>query len=68
MKQSNSYIGKDHLHIEWNASKCNYIGMGLKWGNYKGKNLKPIIESTAIELRVRIDSGSFQLYPCFSFL
>ena len=41
----NSFIGKDHLHVKWNASKCNYIAVGLKWGNYKGKNLTPILES-----------------------
>ena len=67
-KTINSYIGKDHLYIKWNASKCNYIGMGLKWGNYKGKNLKPIIESTAIELRVRIDSGELSNVPMFFIL
>jgi len=65
---SNSYIGKDHLYIKWDASKCNYIGMGLKWGNYKGKNLDPIIESAAIELRVRIDSGSLSNVPMFFIL
>jgi hypothetical protein len=65
---SNTYIGKDHLYIRWNASKCNYIGMGLKWGNYKGKNLKPILESAAIELRVRIDSGELSNVPMFFIL
>ena len=67
-KTINSYIGKDHIYIKWNASKCNYIGMGLKWGNYKGKNLKPIIESAAIELRVRIDSGELSNVPMFFIL
>ena len=67
-KTINSYIGKDHLYIKWNASKCNYIGMGLKWGNYKGKNLKPILESAAIELRVRIDSGELSNVPMFFIL
>jgi hypothetical protein len=42
--------------------------MGLKWGNYKGKNLKPIIESAAIELRVRIDSGELSNVPMFFIL
>ena len=64
----NSYIGKDHIHIKWNASTCNYIGMGLKWGDYKVKNLKPIIESAAIELRVRIDSGMLSNVPMFFIL
>ena len=65
---NNSYIGKDHLYIKWNASKCKYIGIGLKWGNYKGKNLEPIIESAAIELQVRIDSGALSNVPMFFIL
>ena len=65
---TNNYIGKDHLHIKWNSSSCNYIGLGLKWGNYKGKNLLPIIESAAIELHVRIDSGALSNVPMFFIL
>tara|TARA_Y100000385_G_scaffold183809_1_gene189842 strand:+ start:499 stop:1674 length:1176 start_codon:yes stop_codon:yes gene_type:complete len=65
---TNNYIGKDHLHIKWNSSSCNYIGLGLKWGNYKGKNLVPIIESAAIELHVRIDSGALSNVPMFFIL
>tara|TARA_B100002052_G_scaffold173100_1_gene157537 strand:+ start:10203 stop:11384 length:1182 start_codon:yes stop_codon:yes gene_type:complete len=65
---NNSYIGDDHLHIKWDASKCNYVGIGFKWGNYKGKNLTPILESTAIELRVRIDSGELSTVPMFFIL
>tara|TARA_B100000497_G_scaffold121161_1_gene150531 strand:+ start:1036 stop:2214 length:1179 start_codon:yes stop_codon:yes gene_type:complete len=65
---TNSYIGKDHLHVKWNSTKCNYIGMGLKWGNYKVKNLDPIIESAAIELHVRIDSGVLSNIPMFFIL
>ena len=42
--------------------------MGLKWGNYKVKNLEPIIESAAIELRVRIDSGALSTVPMFFIL
>ena len=65
---SNSYVGKDHIYIKWDASKCNYIGMGLKWGNYKVKNLIPIIELAAIELRVRINSGALSNVPMFFIL
>ena len=65
---SNSYVGKDHLYIKWDASKCNYIGLGFKWGNYKGKNLVPIIESAAIELWVRINSGELSNIPMFFIL
>ena len=65
---TNNYIGTDHLHVKWNESSCKYIGMGLKWGNYKGKNLQPIIESAAIELRVRIDAGELSNVPMFFIL
>ena len=67
-ENNNNYIGKDHIHIKWNASKCNYIALGLKWGNYKAKNLKPILKSAAIELRVRIDSGELSNVPMFFIL
>ncbi len=65
---TNSYIGNDHLHIKWDASKCNYVGIGFKWGNYKAKNLTTILESTAIELRVRIDTGELSTIPMFFIL
>ena len=62
---TNNFTSKDHLHIKWDASKCNYVALGLKWGSYKGKNLNPIIKSTAIELHVRIDSGTISNVPIF---
>jgi len=64
-EKTNNFTDKDHLHIKWDASKCNYIALGLKWSNYKVKNLKPIINSTAIELHVRIDSGTLSNVPMF---
>ncbi|MAO71769.1 MAG: hypothetical protein CMD02_04585 [Flavobacteriales bacterium] len=64
-ENTKNYIGKDHLYINWDASKCNYVAVGLKWSNYKVKNLEPIIESSAIELRVRIDSGEISNVPMF---
>ena len=62
---TNNFTGKDHLHIKWDASKCNYVALGLKCSSYKGKNLNPIIKSTAIELHVRIDSGTISNVPIF---
>ena len=67
-KTNNNYVGKDHLHVKWDGSKCNYIGIGLKWGDYKVKNLLPILESAAIELHVRIDSGAISNVPMFFIL
>ena len=64
-EKTNNFNGKDHLHIKWDDSKCNYIALGLKWSNFKGKNLKPIIKSAAIELRIRVDSGVLSNVPMF---
>ena len=65
---SNNFIGNNHLHIKWDQSNCNYIGLGLKWGNYKPKNLLPIIKSSALELRIRVDSGVYSNIPMFFIL
>ena len=67
-KSNNNYVGKDHLYIKWDGSKCNYIGIGFKWGDYKVKNLLPILESAAIEVHVRIDSGTISNVPMFFIL
>ena len=64
-EKTNNFNGKDHLHIKWDDSKCSYIALGLKWSNFKGKNLKPIIKSAAIELRIRVDSGVLSNVPMF---
>ena len=34
-------------------------------GNFQSKNLKPIINSTAIQFRIRCDSGEFYKVPMF---
>ncbi len=67
-KTNNNYVGKDHLYIKWDGSKCNYIGIGFKWGDYKVKNLLPILESAAIEVHVRVDSGTISNIPMFFIL
>ena len=59
-------IGKDHLYIKWNqTAECNYLGMGFPWGNYKSKNLAPILKDAAIELKIKVDSGSYTKIPVF---
>ena len=62
----NNYVGTDHLHIVWDKNEeCKWLGFGFKWGNFKSKNLKPIINSTAIQCRIRCDSGEFFKVPMF---
>ena len=62
----NNFNGKDHLHLIWNQNKeCKYMGFGFAWANFKGKNLSPIINNSAIQLMIRVDSGSFSKIPMF---
>ena len=47
---TNNYVGKDHLHLIWNKTEdCKWLGFGFKWGNFKSKNLTPIIDKSAIQ-------------------
>ena len=63
---SNNYIGKDHLHLIWSKTEdCKWLGFGFKWGDFKSKNLTPIINNTAIQFRIRSDSGEFFKVPMF---
>ena len=39
--------------------------LDLNGGNFQSKNLKPIINSTAIQFRIRCDSGEFYKVPMF---
>lgn len=62
----NSFSGKDHLYVKWDDKEnCKYIGFGFKWADFKSKNLKPIIHSSAIEFMIRLDSGELTKIPMF---
>ena len=61
---TNNYVGKDHLHVIWSKTEdCKWLGFGFKWGNYKSKDLTPIIDNSAIQFRIRSDSGEFFKVP-----
>ena len=67
--KKDNYVGADHLYIKWNQNdKCKYLGIGFTWGNYKSKNLNPILENSAIELRIKVDSGRYTKIPVFFIL
>tara|TARA_B100001093_G_scaffold281613_1_gene269045 strand:- start:1933 stop:3177 length:1245 start_codon:yes stop_codon:yes gene_type:complete len=62
----NNFVGKNHMHLVWNQSEeCKYLGFGFAWGNFKGKNLAPILNNSAIQLMIRVDSGSYSKIPMF---
>ena len=62
----NNFNGQNHLHLIWNENKeCKYMGFGFAWANFKGKNLSPLIDNSAIQLMIRVDSGSISKIPMF---
>jgi hypothetical protein len=46
-------------HLQWDkpGGGCNWVGMGVGWDQWSGKNMSSILDSAAIELRVRIPAG-----------
>jgi len=36
---------------------CNWVGMGIGWDQWSGKNLLALLDSAAIELKVRLPAG-----------
>ena len=44
-------------------AECNYLGMGFR--NYKSKKSGPILKDAAIELKIKVDSGSYTKIPVF---
>ena len=49
---------KNSLHIKTDyPASCNWIGMGIGWDAWKGKDLTGIIEGAAIEFMARVDKG-----------
>ena len=49
---------KNSLHIKTDyPASCNWIGMGIGWDAWKGKDLTRIIEGAAIEFMARVDKG-----------
>lgn len=37
---------------------CNWVGMGVGWDMWSGKNLAPLLDSAAIELKVKLPAGA----------
>ena len=57
-------VVKNSLHIktEYPAS-CNWIGMGIGWDAWQGKDLSVVMQSAAIEFMARVDNESISSIP-----
>ncbi|MEM7657366.1 MAG: hypothetical protein AAF399_14625 [Bacteroidota bacterium] len=52
-----AYKGDAALKLEWNRYGCEWVGFGLGWENYAGKDLEPLLPHAAFEMYVRTEKG-----------
>lgn len=53
-------IGEGGLYIKWNKTSggCNWVGIGIGWDGWNGKNLQEIYNEAAIQFMVRSPKGT----------
>ena len=57
-------IEKNSIHLKTDKpSTCEWIGMGIGWDAWQGKDLSSIVNSAAIEFMVRVDNASVYKLP-----
>ena len=61
-----SVEGADHVRVEWSQTdSCRYLGVGFPWGNYMGKNLRPLEKIAAIQCHIKLEQGTASKVPMF---
>ncbi len=51
------YQGEAALALDWNREGCEWVGFGMGWDGYAGKDLSPLIPHAAFEMYVRAQEG-----------
>ena len=55
---------KNSIHLKTDKNPaCEWIGMGIGWDGWQGKDMSGIMEKSAIELMVRVEIGSITRLP-----
>jgi len=59
------YAGSGALKITWNkqAGDCPWLGLGIGWGNWTGKDLQAVENNAALTFKVKADRGEFSGLP-----
>ncbi len=60
-----AFQGPSSLHLKWDRTQagCPWIGFGIGWSNWLGKDLSSIMDTAAIQFYARVDSGSINYIP-----
>ncbi|MFK7925444.1 MAG: hypothetical protein AB8H47_26060 [Bacteroidia bacterium] len=51
------HSGKAALKLRWDQSDCEFIGFGMGWDDYGGKNIEPLLNYAAFQMHVRTPKG-----------
>ena len=59
------HTGEASLHLKWDkiSQSCEWLGIGFGWDAWNGKNIKPIINESAIEMWVKLKEGRRSSLP-----
>ena len=57
-------IEKNSIHIQTDMDpRCEWIGMGIGWDGWQGKDLSTIVDNAAIEFMARVDGAPIYNIP-----
>jgi len=54
---------KNSIHLQVKNMNCEWIGMGIGWASWAGKNIVPALEHAAIEFYARVDGNPIYALP-----
>ncbi|NNC83571.1 MAG: hypothetical protein HKN79_08335 [Flavobacteriales bacterium] len=59
------FSGEGALHIQWDkgAGDCEWLGVGIGWNNWSGKNLGSIYDISALQFWVRTEGRPMKSIP-----
>ena len=58
-----TYAGNAALKLSWEREGCIWVGFGMGWDGYAGKDLTPLIDHAAFEMHVRTHEGKMYGLP-----
>ena len=59
------FSGETGIHLKWDKKEggCDWIGMGVGWDAWSGKNLERILDKAAIQIKVFVKEGKVKSLP-----
>lgn len=63
--EGNKYVGDEAMLINWNkpGGGCDWVGLGIGWDNWSGKNFESITDKAALSFDVKAVEESYKMLP-----